>query len=144
VTKFKGTSKESHDLISVDLSNPKTVEIKLEKGSRTELAAVSKDIEDFRSETTGAALTTAPSGIGGGFGPVAAGPEVSGGSGLPVVNQTTEKSLPGIGSNAADLRASVKVNADRQTMSFHVNPVFGTGKPVTMPKVPLIPGGEGK
>ena len=60
------------------------------------------------------------------------------------MNAGIEKRLPGIGSSASDLRASVKVNADRQSMSFHVNPVFGTGKNVTMPKVPLIPGGEDK
>jgi hypothetical protein len=36
----------------------------------------------------------------------------------------------------------MKVNPDRRTMSFHVNPVFGTGKEVTMPKVPLLPGSE--
>jgi hypothetical protein len=73
---------------------------------------------------------------------MAAGPDATTGSNLPVVNAATEKRLPGIGASAADMRASVKVNPDRQTMSFHVNPVFGTGRPVTMPKVPLIPGAE--
>jgi tetratricopeptide (TPR) repeat protein len=143
VTKFKGTPKESHDLITVDLAGNTPVNIYLESGSRTELAVISNDVDEFRAGTTGAALATGPSGIGGGFGPVAAGPDVAGGgANLPVVNPTTEKRLPGIGANAADLRASVKVNPDRQTLSFHVNPVFGTGKAVTMPKVPLIPGSE--
>jgi len=36
----------------------------------------------------------------------------------------------------------MKFNPDRQSVTFHVNPVFGTGKPVTLPKVPLLPGGE--
>jgi hypothetical protein len=36
------------------------------------------------------------------------------------------------------------VNPDRKTLTIDVNPVFGTGKEVTMPKVPLLPGGEGK
>ena len=50
--------------------------------------------------------------------------------------------LPGIGS-AADLRASVKLNADRQTYSMEVSPVFSTaGKVVQLPKIPLLPGGE--
>ncbi len=143
VTKFKGTPKESYDLITVDLRNLKPIEIKLESGTRTELATISIDDDEGRADTTGATLTAGPSGIGGGFGSVASGPEgTSGGPNLPVVNSAFEKCLPGIGSNASDLRASVKVNADRQSMSFHVNPVFGTGKAVTMPKVPLIPGGE--
>ncbi|MCE9565546.1 MAG: hypothetical protein K8U57_26285, partial [Planctomycetes bacterium] len=145
VTKFKGTPKESHDLITIDLNGPKTAEVKLEAGSRTELATISKDVDDFRSETTGATLTNDASGFGGGFGALSGGAtSTSGRPNVPVVNEMTEKSYAGIGSNAADLRASVKVNADRQTMSFHMNPVFGTGKPVTMPKVPLIPGSESK
>ncbi len=150
VTKFKGTPKESFDLITIDLTAPKTVEIKLEAGSRTELAAVSNDVEgvlqteEFRSEANRGGLSET-SGFGGGFGALSGGATAtSGRPNVPVVNEMTEKSLPGIGSTAADLRASVKVNADRQTMSFHVNPVFGTGKPVTMPKVPLIPGSEAK
>ena len=61
---------------------------------------------------------------------------------LPVVASATETRLPGIGSSA-DLRASVKLNADRQTYSMEVNPVFSTaGKDVALPRVPLIPGGE--
>ncbi|MBA4187284.1 MAG: hypothetical protein C0467_04615 [Planctomycetaceae bacterium] len=145
VTKFKGTAKESHDLITIDLNSPKAVEVKLESGSRTELAVISQDTDEFRSETTGAALSTESSGFAGGFGALAAGATAtSGRPNLPLVNETTEKRYAGIGSNAADLRASVKVNADRTTMSFHVNPVFGTGKPVTMPKVPLIPGSEAR
>ena len=97
----------------------------------------------MRANTTQATLTSGPSGLGGGFGSLANGPvATSGGPNLPVVNAATEIRLPGIGS-AADLRASVKVNPDRQSMSFHVNPVFGTaGKDVAMPKVPLLPGGD--
>jgi len=145
VTKFKGTPKESFDLITVNLNDPKPLEIKLEAGSRTELAVISNDTDEFRSETTGAALSNETSGFTGGFGPLAGGATAtSGRPNVPLVSETTETRLPGIGSTAADLRASVKVNADRKTMSFHVNPVFGTGKPVTMPKVPLIPGGEAK
>jgi hypothetical protein len=61
---------------------------------------------------------------------------------LPVVSAATETRLPGIGS-AADLRATVKLNPDRQTYSMEVKPVFSTtGRDVEMPKVPLLPGGE--
>jgi len=145
VTKFKGTPKESHDLITIDLANPRPVEIRLQGGSRTELATVSDDDEqNARLATTGASLSTGPSGLGGGFGSLANGPmTTSGGPNLPVVSAATETRLPGIGSMAADLRATVKVGADRQSMHFQVNPVFGTGKEVAMPKVPLLPGSEG-
>lgn len=143
VTKFQGTPKESHDLITIDLANPSSIEIKLEGGSRTELATVLEDDDTrLRAATTGANLTSGPSGLGGGFGSLANGPTATTGPNLPVVNPATEVRLPGIGI-AADLRASVKVNPDRQSMSFHVNPVFGTGKAVTMPKVPLLPGSDG-
>jgi hypothetical protein len=151
VTKFKGTPREAHDLITVEVGSSRPIEVKLEAGSRTELATISKDVEtvlqtdEFRSEAARGGLSNETSGFGGGFGPMSGGvTATSGRPNVPMVNEMTEKSLPGIGSNAADLRASVKVNADRQTMSFHVNPVFGTGKPVTMPKVPLIPGSETK
>jgi tetratricopeptide (TPR) repeat protein len=147
VTRFKGTPKETHDLITIDLSDPKAVEVKLAGGSRTELATVTDDGDEGRASTTGAALTTGVSGFGGGFGtagslmtsPVTTATAQN----LPVVSAATETRLPGIGSSAADLRASVKMNPDRQTYSVEVRPVFGTGKDVTMPKVPLLPGGEG-
>ncbi|VTU01916.1 von willebrand factor type a : Uncharacterized protein OS=Planctomyces maris DSM 8797 GN=PM8797T_01844 PE=4 SV=1: VWA_3 [Gemmataceae bacterium] len=147
VTKFKGTAKESHDLFTVNLSDPKPVAVKLDAGSRTELAAVSADVDAvLHTDEVRAEATRAPevSGFGGGFGgPTAATaanqvkPTAGG------VNEATEKRFPGLGASA-DLRASVKVNAARQTMDFHVNPVFGTGKAVTMPKVALIPGSEAK
>ncbi|HSQ58073.1 MAG TPA: DUF4974 domain-containing protein, partial [Gemmata sp.] len=143
IWKYKGTPRESYDLITIDMSNPKPIEIKLDKGSRTELATISDDSSDFRAATTGAGLPAEASGLAAGFG--TAGSLVSATSsaaGLPVVNAATETRLPGIGAGAADLRASMKVNPDRQSLSFHVSPVFGTGKTVTMPKVGLIPGGE--
>jgi tetratricopeptide (TPR) repeat protein len=146
IWKNKGTSKESYDLITIDLKKPKPLEIKLTSGSRTELAVVSEDSDDYRATTTGAAVSTSGSGLGGGFGSagslMTAPASTNGAPSLPVVNAATEMSLPGIGSNAADLRASMKVNPDRRSMSVHVNPVFGIGKSVSMPRVPLIPGGE--
>jgi hypothetical protein len=46
---------------------------------------------------------------------------------------------------AADIRATYKLNPDRKTYSVTVNPVFASkGGEVAMPKVPLLPGGEGK
>jgi tetratricopeptide (TPR) repeat protein len=146
VWKYKGTPKESYDLITIDMKNPKPIEIKLENGSRTDLATISEDADEFRAGTTGAALPGNATGLGGGFGTagslMTAPATGNSGSSLPIVNAATETRLPGIGAGAADLRASVKVNPDRQSYSVHVNPVFGTGKAVTMPKVALIPGGE--
>lgn len=140
---------EAKQFLSVLLSHPenKSVEVKLEGGSRTELATIPEESE-YRLSTTGAPVTNGISGFGGGFGTAGSlmSSEVSTATpqGLPVVNVASETRLPGIGSSAADLRVSVKVNPDRQTLSLDVNPVFGTGKNVTMPKVPLLPGGEGK
>ena len=149
VTRFKGTPKESHDLITVDLANPKTVEIKLAGGSRTELAAVTADVTEVRLEAAAASLPASSgigTGIGGGFGLAGSTKTapVSGtsGSALPNVAAPQERVLPGMGS-AADIRASYKLNADRQSYSIHMNPVFANGgKDVKLPKVPLLPGSE--
>jgi tetratricopeptide (TPR) repeat protein len=149
VTKFRGTPKESVDLITIDLANPKPIEIKLDGGSRTELATVTESGDESRALTTGAPVTSGVSGFGGGFGTAGSlmSSPVSTSSpqnNLPVVATTSETRLPGIGSSA-DLRASVKLNADRQTYSMEVRPVFSTaGKDVQLPKVPLLPGGEAR
>ena len=149
VTKFKGTPKETVDLITIDLANPKPVEIKLDGGSRAELATVTDAGDEFRAATTGAAVNSGTSGIGGGVGTAGTLMSTQVGTSnpqnnLPVVAAASETRLPGIGS-AADLRASVKLNPDRQTYSMEVRPVFSTtGKEVQLPKIPLLPGGEGR
>jgi hypothetical protein len=144
VTKFKGTPKESFDLVTVDLGSPKPVEVKLDGGSRTELATVTADVTEVRLET-GPAPAATPRLLGGGFGSAGSAmssPVAGTGPALPAVAAPMERVLPGLGS-AADIRASFKLNADRQTYSVHVNPVFATGgKDVKLPKVPLLPGGE--
>jgi hypothetical protein len=151
VTRFKGTPKESHDLIEVNLTNPKPIEIKLEGGSRTELATLTADATQVRLDATpGPAAVAAPSGVGkgmgGGFGTagsmMSAPVGGSAGPAMPNVVASQERVLPGMGS-AADIRASYKLNADRQTYSVHVDPVFANGgKDVKLPKVPLLPGSE--
>jgi hypothetical protein len=146
VWKHKGTPRESFDLFTIDLKDPKAVEIKLETGSRTELATISGGMDDSRASTTGAPLAAGTTGLGANFGTAGTlltSPALTATrDALPVVNAATETRLPGIGAGAADLRASMKVSPDGQSVSFHVNPVFGTGKAVTMPKVGLIPGAE--
>jgi hypothetical protein len=146
VTRFKGTPKESHDLIAVDLSTNKPVEVKLDGGSRTDLATVTADVTALRADRAPTPAKAGPVGIGGGFGPAGSTLSVpvggSNGPAMPAVVAPMEQVLPGMGS-AADIRASYKLNADRKTYSVHVNPVFATGgKAVKLPKVPLLPGGE--
>jgi tetratricopeptide (TPR) repeat protein len=148
VTRFKGTPKESHDLITVDLARPQPVEIKLDGGSRTELATVTQDVTQVRLETAAPQGVATPTGIGSGLGggcgtagSVMSAPVAGSKPALPVVAAPQERVLPGMGS-AADIRASYKLNADRTSYSVHVNPVFSGGKDVKLPKVDLIPGSE--
>jgi tetratricopeptide (TPR) repeat protein len=149
VTKFKGTPQQVVDLIAL-APGDKPVEVRLEGGSRTALADVSEAVAalDLRADSTGAALTTGLSGLGGGVGaagsamssPVA----TSGIQAMPLVAPPSEERLPGISAAAADIRATYKLNPDRKTFSVTVNPVFAGKGEIALPKVPLLPGGEGK
>lgn len=149
VTKFKGTPKESVDLLDVPLGG-KPVEIKLDAGSRTTLATVAEEINaitELRGQTTGGAATTSGSGLGGGFGTagsvMSAPMTSSNGVAMPLVPTSAEARMPGISSAAADIRATYTVNPDRKSYSVTVNPVFASGKgDIVLPKVPLLPGGE--
>ena len=149
VTRFKGTPKESFDFFSVNLANAKPLEVKVEGGSRLELATVSQETNEVRLDAPAQSDVTSSSGlrsgIGGGFGTAGStmSAPVSGVKpALPLVAAPQERVLPGMGS-AADIRASYKLNADRQTYSVHVNPVFANGgKDVKLPKVPLLPGSD--
>jgi tetratricopeptide (TPR) repeat protein len=149
VTKFKGTPQEAVDLIDV-APGGKPVEVALAGGSRTALADVTEEAGslDLRADSTGAALTAGTSGLGGGVGPaggaMGAPTATSGGPALPVVARPTEKRLAGISPSAADIRATYKLNPDRKTFSIRVNPVFAGKGEIGLPKVPLLPGGEGK
>jgi hypothetical protein len=143
VTKFKGTPKESVELIDLPLDG-KSVTVALEGGSRTKLATVFDEVAaiDTRAETTGAGLTAGVSGFGGGTG-VAGSVVGTAAPQLPVVAEATEKRLAGISSSAADIRATYKLNPDRKTFSITVSPVFSGAKgDIELPKVPLIPGAE--
>jgi hypothetical protein len=68
----------------------------------------------------------------------------SGGPSLPVVAAPTEMRMPGISAGTGDIRATYTLNPDRKTYSITVNPVFSGKGDIAMPKVPLLPGGEGK
>ena len=145
VTRFKGTPKESVDLLDVPLGG-KPVEVKLDGGSRTVLATVAEEINasaELRSQTTGAARGGMGGGVGTAGSVMTAPLTSSNGVAMPLVPTGAEARMPGISSAAADIRATYKVNPDRKSYSVTVNPVFarGTGE-VVMPKVPLLPGGE--
>lgn len=146
VTKFKGTPREAHDLIEVDLAAAKPVAVRLDGGSRTDLAAVTADVTAVVADApAGGGL--GQRGMGGGVGPAgAAGSTATGNvaAHLPAVVQPREQVLPGLGS-AADIRAAYKLTPDRKSVSVTVNPVFANGgREVKLPKVPLLPGGEGR
>jgi hypothetical protein len=150
VTRFKGTPNEHVDQFDVQVDG-KPIEIKLDGGSRTALADVSDELDltaELRGDTTGSALTGGVSGLGGGFGTagsaLASPVTTTGGPALPLVAGAAETRVPGISSNTADIRATFKMNPDRKTYSVTVNPVFAGKGDIAMPKVPLLPGGEGK
>jgi tetratricopeptide (TPR) repeat protein len=149
VTKFQGTPKEVVDLLDVPL-NGAPVEVKLDGGSRTTLAEVAEEVValDLRAGATGASATGNGSGLGGGFGAVGSAMSspvaTAGGPALPAVAPPTEMRMPGISANTADIRATYKLNPDRKSYSITVNPVFAGKGEIAMPKVPLLPGGEGK
>ena len=151
ITKFKGTSQERvRDLLDVPLVEvPSRIAVHLEGGSRTTLADVAEEVVsmDLRNETTGTTLTGGASGMGGGFGTagsVMSAPSTSTGSTVPVVTAPTEMRMPGVSAGTADIRATYKMNPDRKSFSVTVNPVFSGKGDIAMPKVPLLPGGEGK
>jgi tetratricopeptide (TPR) repeat protein len=147
VTKFKGTPRETFDRIEINLASRGPVEIKLDGGSRTELAVVTEEPDPIRQEAAGETQARQVSGMAGGFGTAGramASPVIgSRVDGLPLVAPAVETREPGIG-GTADLRASFKLNPDRKTYQLEVKPVFATakGKDVPLPKVPLLPGGE--
>src|SRR5262249_32102241 len=67
VTKFRGTPKQSVEVHSVSLADRKPIQVRLDGGSRTELASVpAEEVTDARLETTQKAAVTAPSGFNGG------------------------------------------------------------------------------
>ena len=143
---IKGTPKESRDLFTIDLKEGKSVEIALKNGSRTELATVPNDGEEFRATTTGAAVTNGMSGLGGGFG--TAGTLMS-----SPMTAATPQNLPVVQRHERDpsswdwLQRSgfACIGQGERGSSDHERPRqpgVCTGKNVAMPKVPLLPGGE--
>jgi hypothetical protein len=144
VTKFAGTPKQFIEIFTVDATKESTVSVKLTGGNRTELATVPMVTSEERLATTAKPMVTGPTGVSGGIGSPTAN----------LMNATTYNKAPAISAvaneaeqkfsaagGAADVRASAKVSADRQSLQISVAPVFtGTATDIPLPKVAMLPG----
>ena len=148
VTKFPGTQKEAVEVFTVDMSDPKPVEFKLEGGTRKDLATVPASEEsEARMLTTAAPKSYVPSGIGGGAG--LANPDLTvftGGtaaSNLPIVTPSVETKFASISPALPGVRVVGKVSSDRSTLEYTASAVFtGPAIDIPIPKVSLLPGSE--
>jgi hypothetical protein len=143
VTKFQGTPKQSVEVFSVNVADPKPIQVRLEGGSRTELASVPADeVTQARLETTQDVTDVAPSGFNAG---VAAGTDRLGGKAnvaLPAVVPLREASVPSGIDGLPGLRVEAKLAPDRQKVVMTANAVFtGPATDLPMPKIGLLPGG---
>ena len=60
VTRFQGTPQQSVELFAVDLASPQPIQVRLDGGTRTELASIpAEEQRDLREDTTHAPRTTA-------------------------------------------------------------------------------------
>ena len=139
VTKNQGTPKESVEVFSFDMANPKAVTIQLENGTRSELATVPNTTTETQLETTQAA-GSAPVGISGGFGDrFNSTSNVT--AALPPVKPADETRLRGISDGMPGLRFETKLTDDRKNVVMSAKPVFtGPAHDILMPKINLIPG----
>ncbi len=147
VTRHQGTDKEAVEIFAVNLADPKPVLVKLESGTRAELATVPPEESVARLETTQApASPFGPSGIAAGAGTASAGSvlnQVPGQAALPVVSPAVETRVPGIASGLPGLRIEAQLTPDRKNVVMAANPVFtGPAKDLPLPKVNILPGGE--
>ncbi len=144
VTKFKGTPREATEHYTIDLSSSDSVQVKVDGGSRTELAVLPfEEPTATRLETT-AAPAPMKTGFGGGISSNEAGPRVATGkTTLPVVIQSHESRLAGVTPNAPGMRATMEVTPDRKSIKVTATSVFtGIATDLPLPKVSLLPGSE--
>jgi tetratricopeptide (TPR) repeat protein len=146
VTKFAGTDHQVMETYSVDLANPRPVEITLDGGARTELASIPADNNADRTLTTAAPLSTAPTGMSGGTGSATssvlnanAGSRTA--SALPAVVPPVETRIPGVSPSAPGLRVEQALTPDRTATKLTISPVFASRGSVATPKIGLLPGG---
>jgi hypothetical protein len=143
VTKHQGTDKQTVELHSVNLADAKPVEIRLDSGSRTQLADIPQAAANTRLETRAPASYFGPQGMSAGAG---AGTDrltntQPAQAALPVVAPTVEGRVPGITDGMPGLRVEAKLSADRKNVVLAANPVFaGPARDLPMPKVNVLPG----
>ena len=147
VTKFPGTPKESFEIFAIDMTNPKTVEFKLDGGTRKDLANVPTEDSEARMLTTAAPKSYVPAGVGGGTG--LANPDLTvftggnAGANMPIVTPTVETKFDSISPVRPGVRVVGKVSSDRNTLEYTASTVFtGPAVDIPMPKVNLLPGAE--
>ncbi len=142
VTKHGGTDRQSVEVYSVDLASPKPIQVRLDAGSRTQLALVSVEPTTTQLETTRAPATESGTTAGVGNPSDAATAQPAGRANIPLVTQTLEGRLPNIVDGLPGLRFETKYSPDRQAMVVAANPVFtGPAKDIPLPKTTLLPGG---
>jgi len=147
VTKFPGTPKESFEIFTVDMANPKPIEFKLDGGTRKELAEIPTDDSEARQLTTAAPKSYVPNGIGGGVG--LANPDLtvftggSSGSNMPIVTPSVETKFDSISPVLPGVRVVGRVSSDRSMLEYTASAVFtGPAVDIPMPKVNLLPGSD--
>jgi hypothetical protein len=137
ITKFAGTDRQEKEVLSVDLSNAKPLQVTMTGGRRKELVAIPQD-NNLSSVNTMRAPATA-AGFSGGV----AGSLESNKSMLPVVHSAQEASFNAPGSGLPGFRVEAKLSPDRQKLVYQASPVFtGPATDLPMPKINLLPGGE--
>jgi tetratricopeptide (TPR) repeat protein len=147
VTKHQGTDRETVEVYGVDLADPQPVQVRLDEGSRTELATVPVEENPARLATTQAPVSPfGPAGIAAGAGGASDATvtaPVPAAAALPVVSPTVETRLPGIAEGLPGLRVEAQLSADRRNVVLAANPVFsGPAKDLPLPKVKVLPGGD--
>lgn len=147
VIKYQGTDRQTVEVHSVNLADPKPVQVQLETGSRSQLASVPAEENVAQLTTTQAPRSPyGPSGIAGGAGGssnASVTNPVSGQAALPAVSPTVEARIPGIASGMPGMRVEAQLSADRKNVVMAANPVFtGPAKDLPLPKLNILPGGE--
>lgn len=147
VIKYQGTDRQTVEVHTVNLADPKPVQVKLEAGSRSQLATVPVEENMAQLTTTQAPRSPyGPSGIVGGAGGSSSQSvtnPVSGQAVLPAVSPTVEARVPGIADGMPGMRIETQLSADRKSVVMAANPVFtGPAKDLALPKLNILPGGE--
>ena len=148
VTKYAGTDRQEVQVYTVDLADPKPIEVTLDTGARTELATLPPVDNHGRRDTTDAASTFAPTGMSAGVGAgstnlLTTPTSVNTARAMPLVSTAAEEGVQAMTPGLPELRVAAKVSADRSRVEMTVSPVFAQlAEDIPLPRVQLLPGGE--